>query len=255
MAATTQKAADLKKLLNNARSGPINFGVCMGKTAETTILLLDRSKTPRSLGSSAKAMGETTKSFFGDVEVDGSRARFSCESDPPSGSIGILKKFFAAHKLGFTPEFATDISQDLNDGADSKKMLDRSDMSPDMKKWEKIDNAIEAKVRMLMKAKQKPPAKGMAAWKQIRKHASRGQVKMALRSGPKVLKMMEPPKDKADKSKKKGAMMDMVRQMASRLKGKMTPAQEKYLKAAANQAKRGADEKAAALLRAVQKAA
>lgn len=257
MATRTQTPAEQIKLLNAARSGSVNFGVCMGRTPETTILLLDRSKAPRTLASTAKAMGETPKVFFGDLEVDGARARFLCESDPPSGAIGMLRKLFEMRKLGFRPEFSTDLDKDLKDGVDGAQMLDRSDMSPEMKKWEKIDAAIEAKVRALLKMKRKPPPGALAAWKEIRKRAARGQVRVALRGGAKVLKLMDPPAAGASATPagRKGAMLGLVRQMARRLKGRMTPEQERYLRAAASQARRGADDKAAALLRAVQKAA
>lgn len=249
-----QELAAIKKALNAARGGPVNFAVCLGTKPQTMIVLLDRSKTPRALMGVAKTQGDTNKYFCGDLEVDNNRAIFKCQADPASGALPQLKKFFEQNKLGFKPEFGTDLDDDIRDGVDKGSSMDAAtEMSPELKKWRKLDAQIEAKVRSLMKQKIKPPSKGMAAWKELRKRAQRGEIRFSLQRGPKVLQLLEPPKDKT--APKKGEMIKLVSQMVKRLKGKMTPEQEKYLKAAAVQAKKGQDDKAAKLLRAVQKAA
>ena len=256
-----KEIAGLKKLLNVARGTAVNFGACLGSRPDGFILMLDRSKTPRSLATLAKARSDTTKAFFGEVEVDGNRARFICDSDPPGGTLAVLRKFFETNKLGFKPEFNRDAAADVKDGADKGRITD-ADRSPELKAWQKADAQIEAAVRQLMKAKQKPTPKAMSAWKELRKRAARGDVRLATRKAPQVLKLMAPRPaqtqgsgQKGRAQPRKGEMLDMVRKLAQRLRGRMTPEQERYLKAAATQAKRGQDDKAAALLRAAQKLA
>ena len=257
-----KELAALKKNLNAARGGPVNFAVCLGTKPDGLVLLLDRSKQPRTLATLAKSQGETNKTFWGDLNVDSNRARFKCEGDPVSGALPQLKKFFETNKLGFKPEFGTDIDDDVRDGADKGRSFGANDdMSPELKLWRKVDAQIEAKVRTLMKAKVKPSPKAMSAWKELRKRAQRGDLRWAIRKAPQVLKLMEPPRPKvefkglAKGPVKKGQMLVLVRQMVQRLKGNISPQQEKYLKAAVTQAKKGQDDKAAALLRAAQKLA
>ncbi|MEM9851486.1 MAG: hypothetical protein AAF761_05760 [Pseudomonadota bacterium] len=311
--ASAQKPAELKKWLNAARGGAVNFGLCLGRRPEDLILLLDKSKSARALATQAKAIGETTKTFFGDLEVDGNRARFRADSDPPGGTIPALRKFFEANKLGFKVEFTTDIADDVRDGVDTGRVRDM-DLTPELKAWRKADAAVEAKVRGLMDAKVPVPPKALALWKELRKRAARGEERQSTGRLAQVMKLLdeaapkpeapeekaapepkaappeapkkeekpeakkeakrdvapqpnkdapvnEAPKEPAPKERApkkappKNKTLALVRQMASRLKGKMTPLQEKYLKAAATHARRGADDKAAALLRAVQKAA
>lgn len=253
-----KEIAEIKKLLNVARGTAVNFGACLGSRPDGFVLLMDRSKTPRSLATMAKAKTDTTKAFFGEVEVDTNRARFICDSDPPGGTLAVLKKFFEANKLGFKPEFNRDAAADVKDGVDKGRITD-ADRSPELKAWQKADAQIEAAVRSLMKAKQKPAPKAMRAWQELRKRAARGDLRLATRKAPQVLKLMapKPVPAKGGKSapKKKGEMLGMVRKLAQRLRGRMSPEQERYLKAAATQAKRGQDDKAAALMRAVQKMA
>lgn len=252
MQLSPQEIANLKKNLNAARSGPVNFAACLGNTADAMILLLDRSKSPRSLLGVVKTQGETHKTICGDLEVDNGRAIFKCEAEPVSGALPQLKKFFDTHRLGFSPEFWVDMEQDIRDGEDAGSSMDAAtEMSVELKAWRKMDAQIEAKVRKLREAGVKPPSKGMAAWKELRKHAQRGELRWSLARAPQVIKLLDPPK--APQRRGSMTMLQRVQQVVARLKGKMTPQQEKYLRAAAAEAKRGHDDKAAALLKAAGK--
>lgn len=248
MADPAQPIAEIRKLLNAARSASVNFAVCLGRQPADLVLLVDRSKTPRALASLAKARGETTKVFFGDLNVDGNRAVFITASDPPSGALPQLRKFFELHRLAFKPEFGTPLAQDIRDGAERTATMGAADdMSPELKLWRKADAEIEAAARAWLATGEKLPARALAAWKELRKWADRGDPRRATRAAPKVLAMLAPPGSAQEGGGGDGALAE-VRARAADLRGRMSPQQEKLLKAAAAQAKAGNAEAARQLL-------
>ena len=86
---------DLRSMLAFARKGPVNFGVCLGRKPENTVLILHRKKAPEFLQRKAKKDGETAKIACGEIEISGKMANLRCIEDPPPGLQKVLKKFFA----------------------------------------------------------------------------------------------------------------------------------------------------------------
>jgi len=86
---------DLKSMLGIARRGALNFGVCMGKKPEDTVMILHRKKPPETLQRLAKKDGDTAKTTCGIIEVAGKKANLQCLDDPPPGLPKALKRFFA----------------------------------------------------------------------------------------------------------------------------------------------------------------
>jgi hypothetical protein len=87
------QAEELKSLVAVARKRPLNFGLCVGKQPEGTILELHRVKSPEILGRLAKKSGETAKIAFGTLEVKGKRMTLNCAEDPPPGLAKRTKMF------------------------------------------------------------------------------------------------------------------------------------------------------------------
>lgn len=86
---------DLRFMIAKARKGPVNFGLCLGRKPENTVLILHRKKAPEFLQRKAKKEGETAKIACGEIEVSGKLASFRCLEDPAPALRKVLKKFFA----------------------------------------------------------------------------------------------------------------------------------------------------------------
>ncbi len=92
---------ELKVQIGNARKGPVNFGLALGKKAEDTALIMHKIKAADVLYRQArKAEGvDISKSCSGTVTVDGSVITFACDIDPPSGMKKKCKEFLSSNKL------------------------------------------------------------------------------------------------------------------------------------------------------------
>jgi hypothetical protein len=84
----------MKALIAVARKRPLNFGLCIGKQPEGTILEMHRTKNPDALGLLAKKSGETGRIAIGTLEVKGKIVTLSCAEDPPAGLAKRTKQFF-----------------------------------------------------------------------------------------------------------------------------------------------------------------
>ena len=88
-----------------AKQGPVNFAVCLGKDADSVVVLMDKRRSPDVLAREVKALGDTKKVLTGTISIDEREARISCVEKPPSGVTKQLKAFFKAIKVQFTPVF------------------------------------------------------------------------------------------------------------------------------------------------------
>lgn len=76
---------ELKDSVAVARKRELAFGLCIGKSAETTLLVCHKTKDPETLGRQAKKDGETSKVTFGMMKVEGKNLNLSCQGDIPAG--------------------------------------------------------------------------------------------------------------------------------------------------------------------------
>ena len=76
---------ELKANIGVARKRELTFGLCIGKSPETTILLCHKTKDAETMGRMAKKDGETAKVAFGTMTVDGKNLNLSCQGDVPTG--------------------------------------------------------------------------------------------------------------------------------------------------------------------------
>ncbi|NKB15863.1 MAG: hypothetical protein HC774_01400, partial [Sphingomonadales bacterium] len=76
---------ELKANIAFARKRELAFGLCIGKAAETTVLVCHKTKAPDAMGRQAKKDGETAKVACGMMTVEGKNLNLSCEGDVPSG--------------------------------------------------------------------------------------------------------------------------------------------------------------------------
>lgn len=85
MSVAESKTESLKADIAVARKRPLAFGLCLGKSPETTVLVTHKSKDPETLGRQAKKEGETNKIAFGMMSVEGKDINLACQADPPPG--------------------------------------------------------------------------------------------------------------------------------------------------------------------------
>ena len=89
----------LRSHIADARKRPMNFGVCLGKKPDATVLVCHKSRASEILAREARKAGETVKTASGILEVDGSKLNFTCLEDPPTGFAKTLKGFIKAAGL------------------------------------------------------------------------------------------------------------------------------------------------------------
>lgn len=84
---------DIKSMISVAKRGPVNIGVCLGRTPEDTVVVMHRSRSPAALERDAKAQGETSKACGGTLQIEGRDARMTCDGTPPAALGRQLKMF------------------------------------------------------------------------------------------------------------------------------------------------------------------
>lgn len=87
----------LKSDLAVARHSELNFGICLGKKPETSVLLTDRKKDGDLLAKTARKMGETGRVYCGTIRWEGRDMFFDvADGDVPPGSFAKKVKAFLA---------------------------------------------------------------------------------------------------------------------------------------------------------------
>ncbi len=92
---------ELKASLATAKKRTMNFAICLGKTAETTVFMIHKTRAPDALARLAKAAGETQKIASGYIDVEGSKIQLRCIDGVPSGIAKRTRAFLAGHKMAF----------------------------------------------------------------------------------------------------------------------------------------------------------
>lgn len=94
-----EQKSELKALINVAKKRELNFGLCLGKTSDATLLLTHKTKGPEILGKQARKEGETTKVAFGVASCKSTTITFRCLEDPPSGLARKMREYFKSADL------------------------------------------------------------------------------------------------------------------------------------------------------------
>ncbi len=125
MPAGQESGEDLKTTIGQARKKPLAFGLCLGKKADTTLLMTHKTKSPSVVGQQARKAGETSKFTFGMMSVKGKNLMLTCEGDVPAGmarktkeylkSAGFPMKVVLLDKSGATIESDGDDDEEENE--------------------------------------------------------------------------------------------------------------------------------------------
>jgi hypothetical protein len=85
---------EIRAMVAVAKRGPVNIGICLGKSPEGTIIKMDRRRNPDMLAKLAKADGETNRTIAGQIEISGTDATITCEKAPPSSFAKLIRSAF-----------------------------------------------------------------------------------------------------------------------------------------------------------------
>jgi hypothetical protein len=159
----------MKALLAVARKRPLNFGLCIGKQPEGTILEMHRTKNPDALGLLAKKSGETGRIAIGTLEVKGKIVTLSCAEDPPAGLAKRTKQFFKFVDMKMNVRVADAegnvLDEDVDDDeAQEAEAQDVDAVDANQLKWESSRGAFAGAVAKAAERGTGPVDKISAVW-------------------------------------------------------------------------------------------
>jgi hypothetical protein len=96
MPLTEEQIDDLRDQIAVARKRTLNFGLCIGGDAESTVLVAHRRKAPDVLAKAARKAGGSAKVAFGSLRVEGKELILTCAEDPPAGTARRAKELLRA---------------------------------------------------------------------------------------------------------------------------------------------------------------
>jgi hypothetical protein len=175
---------ELKSNIAVARKRPLAFGLCLGKSAETTVLLNHKTKDPEAVGRQAKKQGETSKFTFGMMSLEGKNLNLSCHDDPPTGLARKTKEMLKAAGLKLKVRIldaegnvfeedgdeedeealiaeATEGGGDAAAGAESNEAAEEN---PERDRWREIAAKLLPRIEALQEGKTPEVKKVLAYW-------------------------------------------------------------------------------------------
>lgn len=139
------KGAELKKILEFSKNGPISFGFNPGKSTDDTYLGLHKTKPKKALGEAAKKEGKSKKFTFGTAQVVEKTLRLTCEHALPQMAKQV-KRYLKSQKVTLDVEIMdasgnvleSDIGEDLSDdgsvlGGDSDAAAEQAELAKRLK--------------------------------------------------------------------------------------------------------------------------
>lgn len=202
MPMNAEQIEEMKSLIGVARKRPLNFGLCIGKQPEGTVLEMHRVKNPETLGLLAKKSGETGKIAVGTLAVKGKIVTLSCAEDPPAGLAKRTKQFLKFFDLKMNVRVAdtegTVLDEDVDDdggpeeadaaavdmatadGATEDGAAEEDAIHPDQLKWESSRGPFAAAVAKAAERGTGPVDKIAAVWNFALGKADAGEFSAAL---------------------------------------------------------------------------
>lgn len=221
MAFTKEQIDELKANFAVARKRELAFGLCIGKSPETTVLVNHKTKDPEMLGRQAKKDGETAKVAFGTMTVEGKNLNLSCVGDVPTGMARktreLLKLVGVKVKVRILDAQGTPIEEDGDEeDGDGEGAAD-----PLAEEWGTTRTAVEAALQQVASLPPETQDPLKASWAEAGAAAEGGDLGAAIAKGQEVLKAVEAAK-----------LGDADRKRWEEALPKMTPLVEEALAAA-----------------------
>jgi len=199
-----EQITELQGLLKVVRKMPLNFGLCLGKKPEDTVMMLHRTKSPDVLGRQSKQAGETSRVAFGVAEAQGKRLTLKCEGDPPANMAKQLRNFLAAQKAAMKVIIAdasgTVLEEDGEDegpedeaqGTDTGAPETQADgADPLAARWEATAKAVLPLLDKAAQSGHPNAAKLKPAWDAIVATAAQSNYAEALQSAAKLVPVLQ----------------------------------------------------------------
>lgn len=175
-----QNAQDeLKANIGFARKRELAFGLCLGKSAETTILACHKTKDPETVGRQAKKDGETNKVAYGMMTVDGKNLNLSCQGDVPTGMARKTREMLKLAGLNLKVRILDAQGNTIEEDGDEEGGAEGGAAAdPLTEEW----NATKARVAPLVEtARALPPGEEiLAEWQAAVARADEGDLRGAL---------------------------------------------------------------------------
>lgn len=186
---------EIKSLIGVSRKRALNFGLCLGKKPDTSVILMHRMKSPDVLGRQAKQAGETNKATFGTLETKGKKLKMTLQADMPAGlaqhgrkffgSLGIKLSIVVLDSTGNTLESDLD-DEDTDENTDTDET--GNEVDPNAAKWAAAKDQFEPRVNATLSSGQGDTSKLRTAWQYAISAADEGDYVTAM----KVLKRIAP---------------------------------------------------------------
>ncbi len=196
MATDKERAAEIQKSLKLARKQDLNFGFCLGKKPEDSVLITHRTKGAAMLGKQAKREGETAKMVFGTMACKSTVLTLNCFEDPPSGIARKMKAFLSsagiAMKIKLLDADGNLLEDDgsAEDGADADHVAPAADEEtaddPLAAKWQAVEAKLAPAVAQVVDGGANGADKLGAAWNMALDRAGSGDYAAALKVAAKL---------------------------------------------------------------------
>lgn len=170
---------ELKASIASARKRELAFGLCLGKSAETTILACHKTKDPETIGRQAKKDGETNKVAFGMMTVDGKNLNLSCQGDVPPGMARRTREMLKLAGFNFKVRLLDAQGNTLEeDGAEGDGAEGGAAADPLAEEWTATKARVAPRVET---ARALPPGEEILAdWQAAVARADEGDLRAAL---------------------------------------------------------------------------
>lgn len=185
---------EIKSLIGVSRKRALNFGLCLGKKPDTSVILMHRMKSPDVLGRQAKQAGETNKVTYGTLETKGKKLYLTLEADMPAGLAQHGRKFFGSLGIKLSivvlDSSGNTLESDLDDDdtGDESAADTGNEVDPNAAKWAAAKDQFEPRVNATLSSDQGDTSKLRTAWQYAISAADEGDYVTAL----KVLKGIAP---------------------------------------------------------------
>lgn len=186
---------EIKSLIGVSRKRALNFGLCLGKKPDTTVIIMHRMKSPDVLGRQAKQAGETNKTTYGTLETKGKKLNLMLDADMPPGLALQGRKFFSSIgiKLSIVVMDATgnmlDSDLDDDDTGDDQDQ-DTNEADPNAEKWAAAKVKFEPRVLKAMSADEGDSSKLRTMWNYAVNAADEGDYVTALKVLAKIAPLL-----------------------------------------------------------------
>ncbi|AVO36669.1 hypothetical protein [Pukyongiella litopenaei] len=240
MATDKERAAEIQKSLKLARKQDLNFGFCLGKKPENSVLITHRTKGAAMLGKQAKREGETAKMVFGTMACKSTVLSLNCFEDPPSGIARKMKAFLSSAGIAMKIKLLDAEGNLIEDDGSAEDVSDVDDTPPETDdetpddplaaKWEAVEAKLGPAVAQAVDGGVTGADKLGAAWTMALDRAGSGDYAAALKVAAKLA-----PALKAGTAKPADAAPAGISPQAARLLKTLMPAAKSILAQAPDQ--------------------